>query len=159
MSMPRLVFGRAALLVVLGLTACATAPPAGTVMPAVTESPSESASVSPEATSSEDASPTETADEPAGSIEDADLIGTFGGDAQLEGGCAWVDGDDGKRYEVIYPEGWRVHFDPLHLVDPDGDVRAEEGDRIGLNGSVATDSVSFCQVGRICEASEVFTER
>ena len=159
MSMPKLVYGRAALLVVLGLTACATAPPAGTVMPAVTESPSESASVSPDATSSEDASPTETADEPAGSIEDADLIGTFGGDAQLEGGCAWVDGEDGKRYEVIYPEGWSVHFEPLHLIDPGGEVRAEEGDRIGLAGSVGGDLVSICQVGTIFEASEVFTER
>lgn len=158
MSMPTLAYGPAALLVAFGLAACGTGAPAGTVMPAAPESPSASGT-SPNATESPDVSPTETADQPAGSIEDADLIGTFGGDAQLEGGCAWVDGQDGKRYEVIYPEGWSVHFEPLHLIDPDAEVRAEEGDRIGLDGSVGDDLVSICQVGTIFEAREVFTER
>ena len=90
-------------------------------------------------------------------LGDADLVGTFGGDPQLEGGCAWLDADDGERYEVVYPEGWTVAFDPLALVDPSGQIRAEEGDRVGLNGEVERDAVSFCQIGPIFRATEVIT--
>src|SRR3712207_5524437 len=96
-----------ALVLAVGVAACGTGAPGGIGTPAPTVSPSESAVVSPDATSSPDAEPPETGEESARSIDDADLVGTFGGDAQLEGGCAWVDGEDGKRYEVIYPNGWQ----------------------------------------------------
>ena len=92
-------------------------------------------------------------------MDDADLAGTFGGDAQLEGGCAWLDAEDGTRYEVLFPDGWRVEFEPsLQLLDPQGNVRAQNVDRIGVNGSVDEDLVSICQVGPIFRADEVLTE-
>lgn len=96
-------------------------------------------------------------DQPGG-VENADLVGTFGGDERLEGGCAWINGDDGERYEVVYPEGWSVEFDPVRLIDPAGEVRAEEGDRIGVNGEVAADAVSICQIGPIFQATDVVTD-
>ncbi len=92
------------------------------------------------------------------SLEGADLVGIFGGDPQLEGGCAWIDAEDGQRYEVSYPEGWEVTFDPVALIDPAGEIRAEEGDRIGLNGEVAGDLLSICQIGPIFRATEVITD-
>lgn len=93
----------------------------------------------------------ETPPQPAG----GDIRGLLAGDPQLEGGCAWIQTDDGTRYEVIYPEGYRVEMDPLRLVGPDGDVVAEEGDTLEVSGALAEDMVSVCQVGRIWRADSV----
>jgi hypothetical protein len=82
------------------------------------------------------------------------LTGTLAGDAQLEGGCAWLEAAGG-RYEVFYPEGYEVQFHPLRLVGPDGDVIAAEAEQVTVSGRVADDMVSFCQVGRIFQADEV----
>lgn len=86
--------------------------------------------------------------------EGAMLEGTLGGDAQLEGGCAWLDAADG-RYEVQYPDGFEIAFDPLRLVGPDGDTVAEEGDTVRVDGQVAEHMMSICQVGTIFQATEV----
>ena len=88
------------------------------------------------------------ADAPAGSI-----TGTFGGDALLEGGCAWIDAE--QRWEVRYPDGYTVEFEPLRLVDAAGAVVAEEGDTLQVSGSEATDAVSACQIGPLWVATEV----
>lgn len=92
-------------------------------------------------------------------MSDADIRGTLGGDAQLEGGCAWLDAEDARRYEVIYPDGWRVDVDPPTLWGPDGEVRAVAGDRIGLIGSLEEGAASICQVGPLFRATEVIIER
>ena len=81
------------------------------------------------------------------------LTGTFGGDAQLEGGCAWID-DGGTRWEVTYPQGYTVSFDPLTLTGPDGPV-AEEGDTVTVAGAPQTDVVTICQIGPVWQATEV----
>ena len=112
----------------------------------------------PESTTSASALPGETSAAPGRSLEAADLIGTLGGDPNLEGGCAWIDGEDGERYEVVYPEGWHIETDPLRLLDPNGEVAAEGGDRIGLVGGVGEGMASICQVGTIFIATEVLTE-
>lgn len=83
--------------------------------------------------------------------------GTLGGDASLEGGCAWLDTSDG-RLEVLYPEGYEVRFEPLRLLGPDGETIAEEGDTVRVRGRVAEDRMSICQVGTIFQASEVVSE-
>lgn len=97
-------------------------------------------------------------DEPTAEPDDREgtemLEGTLGGDAQLEGGCAWLEADDG-RYEVLYPDGYQIVFDPVRLLDPDGDTIAEEGDALRVSGQVAADRMSVCQVGTIFEATEV----
>ena len=95
---------------------------------------------SPEAT----APPTATGDT---------LTGTLGGDAQLEGGCAWID-DGETRWEVTYPQGYRVTFDPLTLEGPDGTV-AEEGATLTLPGAPQNDVVTICQVGPVWQATDV----
>lgn len=82
------------------------------------------------------------------------LEGTLGGDPELEGGCAWLDTDDG-RYEVLYPQGYELGLDPVRLTAPDGDTVAEEGDTVRVRGQVTDDVVSVCQVGTIFRATEV----
>lgn len=86
--------------------------------------------------------------------EPVTLEGTLGGDADLEGGCAWLETDDG-RYEVMYPDGYEIAFDPLRLLGPDGDTIAAEGEPVRVGGTVGDDMVSACQVGTIFQATEV----
>jgi hypothetical protein len=86
--------------------------------------------------------------------EAADLEGTLGGDPALEGGCAWLDAEDG-RYEVLWPDGYEVAFDPVRLVGPDGETVATEGDLVRVRGEVAEDVMTVCMVGTIFEATEV----
>jgi hypothetical protein len=81
------------------------------------------------------------------------VTGTLGGDAELEGGCAWLDTPDG-RFEVMYPDGYEVSFEPLRLEGPDG-VVAEEGDRVTVRGQESSDAASICQVGTLFAATEV----
>ncbi len=82
------------------------------------------------------------------------ITGTFGGDAQLEGGCAWIS-TPGERFEVVYPAGWSVQFEPLLLIDVEGGVIAEEGDTLTVEGARDTDAASICQVGAIWRATAV----
>ncbi|MDP8970437.1 MAG: hypothetical protein M3N52_08100 [Actinomycetota bacterium] len=82
------------------------------------------------------------------------LSGTLGGDAGLEGGCAWLDTPHG-RYEVLWPSGYRIDQQPLRLIGPDGRVVAEAGDPLTVEGVAAQDMASFCQVGQLWEATAV----
>ena len=82
------------------------------------------------------------------------VTGAFGADS-VEGGCAYLEADDGTRYEVIYPEGWRVQASPLQLTDPDGSVVATGGETITVAGGRADDMASFCMIGPIFQASDV----
>lgn len=87
------------------------------------------------------------------SVEGDSITGTFGGDAELEGGCAWVD--DGKtRWSVQYPDEYQVSFDPLKLTGPDG-IEVSEGDTITVTGSSRSDIVTTCQTGPVWAASSV----
>ncbi len=97
--------------------------------------------------------------EPAPAPSDADaadggsITGTFGGDAQLEGGCAWVD-DGSTRWNVQYPQGYTLTFDPLRLTTPDGQtVRA--GDTLTVTGSEQRDVMTTCQIGPVWAATSV----
>lgn len=97
-------------------------------------------------------------DDEVGSPDGGELLeGTLGGDPDLEGGCAWLDTGDG-RFEVMYPSGYEIAFEPVRLVGPDGDTIAEEGEAVHVRGHVAQDRMSICQVGAIFQASEVVSE-
>jgi hypothetical protein len=85
---------------------------------------------------------------------DADLVGVLGGDAQLEGGCAWITVEDG-RVEPAWPDGYRVEFGPLRLVDGQGATVAEEGDRLHLNGSLDPDVMTICQIGPVFVVEDI----
>jgi hypothetical protein len=79
--------------------------------------------------------------------------GRLGFDA-VEGGCAYLERDDGTRYEVIYPDGWRVDLAGAALLGPNGE-RIPAGGLVTVRGSIATDRSSICQLGPIFEATEV----
>lgn len=83
-----------------------------------------------------------------------ELTGTLGGDAELEGGCVWLETGDG-RIEVLWPEGWTVGTDPVELRDPDGQVVAGDGDAVEVTAAPAPDLVSTCQVGELWRATAV----
>jgi hypothetical protein len=91
-------------------------------------------------------------DQPGGK-GDKSITGTFGGSAELEGGCAWIQ-DGRTKWEVEWPAGYSVSFDPLTLTGPDGNV-AGEGDTLTVNGKPVTDAVTICQVGPLFRATEV----
>lgn len=96
-----------------------------------------------------------------GSPDDAEeegvLEGTLGGDARLEGGCAWLDTGEG-RFDVRYPDGYEIAFEPVRLLGPGGDTVAEEGETVRLRGRAAGDLMTVCQVGTVFEATEVVSE-
>lgn len=83
-----------------------------------------------------------------------ELRGTFGGNPGLEGGCAWLERPEG-RYEVVWPEGYRVELTPLRLIGPSGAVVAVAGQPVTVRGRRAADRASICMVGPIFEATEV----
>lgn len=98
------------------------------------------------------------ATEPSGGAEEQPsggdtITGTFGGDAQLEGGCAWVD-DGTTRWNVQYPEGYTLSLDPPRLTGPDG-LSVSDGDTITVAGAERTDVMTTCQIGPVWGATSV----
>jgi len=83
-----------------------------------------------------------------------ELTGTLGGDPSLEGGCVWLEADDGNRYEIMWPEGFEADTDSTELTS-DGEVVASAGDELVVTGQVAEGMASICQVGTLFEADEV----
>ena len=81
------------------------------------------------------------------------ITGVLGGDAQLEGGCAWID-DGRTRWNVQYPQGYRVTFAPVRLTGP-GAVSAAAGDTITVEGFEQRDVMTTCQIGPVFAATSV----
>ena len=79
--------------------------------------------------------------------------GMLGSDA-IEGGCAYLQAPDGRKYQVLYPDGWELRMSPLELIAPDGTVVARAGDEVTVRGAEA-DMASTCQIGPIIQATEV----
>ncbi|MGH3441135.1 MAG: hypothetical protein ACRDUY_03645, partial [Nitriliruptorales bacterium] len=85
-----------------------------------------------------------------------DLVATLGGDPHLEGGCVWLDRVPGEpapgeadRYTPTWPAGYTAEFDPIRLVGPDGEVVAEEGDTLRVEGAVDENRVTTCMTGPV----------
>lgn len=95
--------------------------------------------------------PSESAAPPADGEQT--ITGVFGGDAQLEGGCAWID-QGGKRWNVQYPQGYTVEFSPLRLTGPDGFL-VEDGDTVTVTGRELRDVMTTCQIGPVFQATSV----
>lgn len=135
----------------LAIAACAA--PAGN--PTETPTPEQRAveSHEPTSTPSLELASEQPSREPAGGDE---LTGVLGADT-IEGGCGYLQTDDGTRYQVIYPEGWDLELSPLQLTSPDGEVVARGGDEVTVRGSVSTDMASICQIGPIFQATMVVT--
>ena len=129
------------------LAACTQAAPAGS--PSTSEAASTLLESPVPSTDGEVASP--IGREPSGGDE---VAGTFGADS-IEGGCTYLEADDGTRFQVIYPDGWTVQAAPLQLADPSGDVVATGGEVITVRGERADDMVSICMIGPMFRADEV----
>jgi len=84
----------------------------------------------------------------------ADYSGVLSMD-DIEGGCAYLQTADGRKLEVVYPEGWTIRKAPLKLLAPDGSVHSRAGDVVSIRGAEATDMASICQIGQIIRATEV----
>ena len=82
------------------------------------------------------------------------VIGLLGADA-IEGGCTYLEADDGTRFQVIYPQGWQIQASPLQLTNPTGEVVATGGETITVLGRRADDMVSICMIGPMFIATEV----
>ena len=80
--------------------------------------------------------------------------GVLGGDPNLEGGCVWLDTGQ-QRLEIVWPEGYRATANPIELRDPTGAVVATSGDGLWIQGNMAPDVVSTCQVGETWKADDV----
>jgi hypothetical protein len=72
----------------------------------------------------------------------------------IESGCTYLQTADGRRFEVIYPEGWAIDRAGAKLDGPSGEV-VRAGESLTVKGSIARDRSSICQVGPIFEASSV----
>jgi hypothetical protein len=133
----RIAMALAALLVLVA--ACGAGPGDATTPPPVADDP-----------------PAVDGDDEDGEAVEGDMTieGTLGGDAQLEGGCVWLDTDEG-RYEVLWPEGYHAEVDPVRLVGPDGATLAEAGDALRVEGAVSRDVMTICQVGTVFSATAV----
>lgn len=84
------------------------------------------------------------------------ITGRLGFD-DIEGGCPYVQTDDGTRYQVLWPTGWRLDGRG-DLVSPAGERVARQGDEVTVRGQVADDMASICQIGPIVRATEVLTD-
>ncbi len=131
----------------LVLAACASNGPAG-VTPETSPSHSDRPQPSPNPTATPSPTPS-----PAPGRGDT-ITGILGADT-VEGGCTYLQAADGTRYEVSYPEGWRVQAAPLRLANPDGEVVATGGETITVRGRLAREMRSICQLGPIFDAVEV----
>lgn len=85
---------------------------------------------------------------------EVNITGVIGADAQLEGGCVWLDTDRG-RIEPLWPVGYTVTPDPLTLLDPQGERVAGEGDSITVTGRPSPDTATICQVGEVWSITDV----
>jgi hypothetical protein len=75
----------------------------------------------------------------------------------IEGGCPYLQADDGTRYQVMWPDGW--HLDGQgRLIDPSGETVARGNDEVTVRGQVAEDMASICQIGPIFRAREVVVD-
>jgi hypothetical protein len=82
------------------------------------------------------------------------MTGTLTGDAQLEGGCVWIDTPEGA-IELLLPEGYTTTTEPVALVGPDGETLAEAGDEVTITGRPATEILTTCQVGAVWHVSAI----
>lgn len=72
--------------------------------------------------------------------------GPFHAELTDHGAEAWL-GE--QRNPMTWPEGWRVGFEPTRLIDPDGNVFAEEGEQLrGAGGLDNEDRFALSMVER-----------
>ena len=77
----------------------------------------------------------------------ASVDGTLAGDADLDGGCIWLEGADGEKSSIVWAFPVFLRAEDMALVDEDGGVLAEVGDRVLLGGGKAQgETIDRCMV-------------
>ena len=89
-----------------------------------------------------------------GGANEQTATGTLEGDAQLEGGCVWIEAAEGAIAPML-PDGYTTTSDPVAVLGPDGEVIAEGGDQVTITGTPATDISTTCQVGTVWRVSAI----
>lgn len=140
-----MAFRRLATLSLLLLAACASPGTAPSTEPAETERPTPEPSLTLSSNQ-----PTQRQSPGPGEMT---ITGQLGFDS-IEGGCPYLETDDGTRYEVLWPDGWTLDGQG-DLIDPSGDPAADVGDEVTVRGRVADDMASICQIGPIFRATDV----
>lgn len=94
--------------------------------------------------------PTSVGDDPGGT---APIEGVVAGSLEFDGGCVWLDHDDGTRSSIRWPAGYRARFtvaadgtETVELLDADEEVVALAGDRVRGLGGPADQPLSRCRV-------------
>jgi hypothetical protein len=82
------------------------------------------------------------------------ITGHLAADA-IEGRGAYLETADGRRYEVIWPAGWRLDRARLALIDDRGRAFADATVAITVHGTIAGDIASIRQIGPIIRATTV----
>jgi predicted small lipoprotein YifL len=135
------------LMLVVALAGCGLGSAQGPTEPA-------EASASAGATSTPATDAAVPSDPASGTPTATSVTGVLGGDEQLEGGCVWLDTDQG-RIEPLWPAGFTVTTEPVTLLDPQGETLAREGDSVTIIGEPAGDVATICQVGELWNVSDV----
>jgi hypothetical protein len=81
------------------------------------------------------------------------LVGLSASDPTVP--CDWLVLPDGRRVEVLYPDGWSVEGDPAALRAPDGTEVAFEGDLVAADGVEARLGDSLCGGDLLFEAHTI----
>jgi hypothetical protein len=136
------------LALLLGLAACASSGSGPT------ESPTPEVSPSMEPIPRESLLPASRQPERSATDGGSELVGVLGADS-IEGGCGYLEAENGTKYQVIYPDGWELQLSPLQLISPEGQVVARGGDTVTVLGREASDMASICMIGPMYLASEV----
>ena len=113
-------------------------------------------SATPTPAGTADPTPTPAPSDPAGGRDEfRSWTGTLGG-SEIEGGCVWLEADDGTRYELVAAPGGTVAVDTanLSLLRADGTV-FEGGAPITLDAALDPEAMSFCQIGPILMVRDV----
>lgn len=114
--------------------------------------PAGSDPTSPDASQPSAGSLTPSSEQPTLNDDVTSITGVIGSDT-IEGGCGYVETDDGTRYEIIWPDGWELRGSELR--NPDGTVVERAGDEVTLHGHEAEEIGSTCQIGPIFQATRV----
>jgi hypothetical protein len=77
----------------------------------------------------------------------AALQGVVQGSASVDGGCVWLESDQGDRDPIAWPAGYYARFDPLRIYDGTGRLEARQGQQIRVGGGLGR-AVGFpCMFG------------
>lgn len=88
-------------------------------------------------------------------LRETALTGQLSGEPRGDAGCAWVETAPGERVEVVYPNGWRVEFEPVAVFDEQGRQVAAEGDTLRVEGYFNDVGASLCTAARSFVATRV----